>query len=58
MAALLPPLDMTVGEQLLRELEQLIRDGALAEEELPWLPLTEEKLAALFAAMPYTRHPF
>ncbi|MEN8170035.1 MAG: DNA mismatch repair endonuclease MutL [Pseudomonadota bacterium] len=50
MAALIPEPDMAAGEVLLRELEQLIADGALAEEELPWLPLSEERLAALFAA--------
>jgi DNA mismatch repair protein MutL len=52
LAPLLPPPDLTTGEVLLRELEQLIRDGGLAEEELPWLPLSEERLAALFATSP------
>lgn len=52
LAPLLPPPDMAAGEVLLRELEQLIRDGVLAEEELPWLPLSEERLAALFATSP------
>jgi hypothetical protein len=50
MAPLIPAPDMAAGEVLLRELEHLIGDGALAEEELPWLPLSEERLAALFAA--------
>jgi DNA mismatch repair protein MutL len=49
MAALLPPADMPSGELLLRELEQLECDGTLAGEELPWLVLSEERLAALFA---------
>ncbi len=49
MSALLPPVDMGSGEALLRELEQLERDGALAEGELPWCALSEERLAALFA---------
>jgi DNA mismatch repair protein MutL len=49
MAALLPAADMVSGELLLRELEQLLSDGSLDEAELPWLPLTEERLAALFA---------
>lgn len=52
LAPLLPSPDMATGEVLLRELEQLISDGALAEEELPWLPLNEERLAALFATSP------
>ncbi len=51
MAALLPPADVATGEVLLRELEQLISDGVLDEAELPWLPLTAERLAALFAAV-------
>lgn len=49
MSALLPPVDMGSGEALLRELDQLERDGALAEGELPWCALSEERLAALFA---------
>ena len=50
MAGLLPPPDMATGEALLRELEQLLADGAMREDELPWLALSEERLAALFAA--------
>ncbi len=49
MAPLLPLPDMTIGETLLRELEQLLADGAMREDELPWLALSEERLAALFA---------
>jgi DNA mismatch repair protein MutL len=49
MAPLLPLPEMAAGELLLRELEQLMRDDLLAETELPWLLLSEERLAALFA---------
>jgi DNA mismatch repair protein MutL len=49
MAPLLPLPDMVAGELLLRELEQLMRDGLVVEEELPWLLLSEERLATLFA---------
>jgi DNA mismatch repair protein MutL len=48
LAPLLPPADMETGAVLLRELEQLLRDGGLGEGELPWRPLSEERLAALF----------
>jgi DNA mismatch repair protein MutL len=51
LAPLLPPADMAAGEVLLRELEQLMRDGGLSEAELPWRPLSEERLAALFATI-------
>ena len=47
---LLPSIDTAGGEQLLRELDQLLRDGGLGESEFPWLPLSAERLAALFAA--------
>ncbi len=50
MAGLLPLPDMAAGETLLRELEQLLVDGAASEAELPWLALSEERLTALFAA--------
>lgn len=50
MAPLLPPADIATGDALLRELEQLLADGAVTEGELPWLPLNAERLAALFAA--------
>ncbi|MCW8917743.1 MAG: DNA mismatch repair endonuclease MutL [Gammaproteobacteria bacterium] len=49
LAPLLPPADMASGAVLLRELEQLLRDGGVSEAELPWRPLSEERLAALFA---------
>jgi hypothetical protein len=44
LAPLLPPPDMAMGERLLCELEQLEGDGV----QLPWLALSEERLAALF----------
>jgi DNA mismatch repair protein MutL len=47
-ATLLPPPDMAAGEILLREIEQLISDGVVSEEDLPWVVLSEESLAALF----------
>jgi DNA mismatch repair protein MutL len=47
-AALLPESDMATAESLLRDLEQLISDGLVAEGELPWVVLDEERLAALF----------
>jgi len=49
MTALLPVPDMAAAEVLLRELQQLIHDGVLVERELPWVTLSEERLAALFA---------
>jgi DNA mismatch repair protein MutL len=49
MADLLPLADMATGEQLLRELGQLISSEELEESELPRLALSEERLAVLFA---------
>ncbi len=49
LAAVLPAPDMAAAETLLRELDKLIHGGSLNEQELPWLPLSEERLAALFA---------
>ncbi len=43
-APLLPVPDMAMGEQLLHELEQLEAEGG----PLPWLALSEERLAGLF----------
>lgn len=50
MAPLLPAPDAASGEALLRELEQLVTDGAVAEQELPWLELSEERLGSLFGS--------
>jgi DNA mismatch repair protein MutL len=50
MAPQLPVPDMAAAEGLLRELEQLLSDGLLGEQELPWVVLTEERLQGLFSA--------